>query len=91
MITSLLTAIAALGVVFGLIWLTQAVARRAGHPRFLGGAAASGPARLAMVQSLALDQRRRLQLVRCDGQHFLLLTGGPQDLMVGCAPKADET
>ncbi len=85
--TSLLTAIAALGAVLGLIWLAQAVARRSGHFR----ASAKGPARLALVQSLALDQRRRLQLVRCDGRHLLLLTGGSGDLMLGFVPGDDIT
>lgn len=86
---SLLTAVAALGAVCGLIWLVRTVACRTGHLRFLTGATAGSSARLAIVQSLALDQRRRLQLVRCDGQHFLLLTGGPQDLMLGFVPGAD--
>jgi len=85
--TSLLTAIAALGAVLGLIWLAHAAARRSG--RF--GAPANGPARLALVQSLALDQRRRLQLVRCDGRHLLLLTGGTGDLMLGFVSGQDET
>ena len=86
-VTSVLTAIAALGAVLGLIWLAQAVARRSGRYRAL----AKGPARLAIVQSLAIDQRRRIQLVSCDGQHILLLTGGTQDLMLGFVPSADRT
>ncbi len=85
--TSLLTAVAALGAVLGLIWLAWAAARRSGHFR----APANGAARLTLVQSLALDQRRRLQLVRCDGQHLLLLTGGTGDLMLGFVPGSDKT
>ncbi len=82
---NVLTAFAALGVVLGLIWLAQAVARR--NPRFRTHPAAGS--RLAIAASLALDPRRRVQLVRCDGQHFLLLTGGPHDLMLGFVPGPD--
>jgi flagellar protein FliO/FliZ len=39
--------------------------------------------RLALREALALDQRRRLLLVSCDGRDALLLTGGPTDLVVG--------
>jgi len=39
--------------------------------------------RLAVVEALALDPRRRLHLVRCDDHTVLLLTGGTQDLVVG--------
>ncbi len=85
--TTVLTAIVALAAVLGLIWLAQAVARRSGRFR----AYAKGPARLSVVQSLAIDQRRRVQLVACDGQHFLLLTGGAQDLMLGFVPRAEQT
>ena len=85
--TTVLTAIAALAVVLGLIWLAQAVARQSGRFR----PSVKGSARLSVVQSLALDQRRRVQLVACDGQHFLVLTGGSQDLMLGFVPRADQT
>ena len=39
--------------------------------------------RLALRETLALDPRRRLLLVACDGREALLLTGGPTDLVVG--------
>lgn len=39
--------------------------------------------RLALKETLALDPRRRLLLVACDGREALLLTGGPADLVVG--------
>jgi flagellar protein FliO/FliZ len=35
---------------------------------------------------LALDSGRRLHLVRCEGRDVLLLTGGPQDVVVGWLP-----
>jgi flagellar protein FliO/FliZ len=39
---------------------------------------------------LALDARRRLHLITCDGRRVLLLTGGAQDLVVGwLEPRTD--
>lgn len=38
--------------------------------------------RLRLIESLALDARRRLVLVRCDGRDHLLLLGATQDLVV---------
>lgn len=78
---SLLLAAAALAVVLGLIWLAQRAARAGLLPTRLIAPMADGP--LAIVQVQALDPRRRLLLVRCADRHVLLLTGGPQDLVVG--------
>jgi flagellar protein FliO/FliZ len=73
-----LAVLALLGVV-GLILL----ARRAALllPRLPGATARAGPLRLE--QTLALDTRRRLLLVRCGPRTVLLLTGGGQDVVVG--------
>jgi flagellar protein FliO/FliZ len=79
--TTMLLSAAALALVLGLIWLAQRAARAGLLPRHLAPAAEAG--RLALVSVQALDPRRRLLLVRCDGRHVLLLTGGPQDLVVG--------
>ena len=79
--TTLLLTAAALAIVLGLIWLAQRAARAGLLPRHLAAPAEAG--RLALVSVQALDPRRRLLLVRCDGRHVLLLTGGPQDLVVG--------
>ncbi|GGC61653.1 hypothetical protein GCM10011504_44850 [Siccirubricoccus deserti] len=76
-----LQAAAALAVVLLLIWLTGR-AFRAG-----GGAPRTGR-RLAVQEVLALDPRRRLLLLRCDGREVLLLTGGGQDTVVGWLPPA---
>jgi flagellar protein FliO/FliZ len=74
---SMLLAAAALAAVLGLIFLVQRLVRAGGLlPRNTG-------ARLAVAEVIALDPRRRLHLVRCDGRHLLLLTGGPQDLSLG--------
>jgi flagellar protein FliO/FliZ len=43
-----------------------------------------------MREVLALDARRRLIILRCDGREILLLTGGPQDLCLGWIPPKDE-
>lgn len=77
-IWTLLSALAALAVVLGLIWLATRAARWSGL-----AARPVGARRLTVVDALALDARRRLTLVRCDGRCVLLLTGGGQDLVVG--------
>jgi flagellar biosynthetic protein FliP len=71
--------LAALAAVLALIWLGRRMA-----PRLLrlSGVPPGGDG-LALEQSLALDARRRLHLVRCAGRRVLLLTGGTQDVVVG--------
>ncbi len=74
---TVLTAVAALAAVLGLILLVGRLVRASGRlPRPSGG-------RLAVTEVLALDASRRLRLVRCDGREVLLLTGGPADVVVG--------
>lgn len=65
-----------LGLMMGLLWLL----RRFG----LGGMVArpSARRRLAVVESMSLDGRRRLVLVRRDDAEHLLLIGGSTDLVV---------
>ena len=79
--TSLLTAAAALAAVLLLVLLAGRLARLS---RFARPAGAS--ARLQVEAQLALDPRRRLLLVRCDGRSVLLLTGA-QDSVVGWLPE----
>lgn len=38
---------------------------------------------LILRESLALDPRRRIHLVQCGERQVMLLTGGPQDLVIG--------
>jgi flagellar protein FliO/FliZ len=77
-----LTALAALAVVLGLVWLASRAARWGGlAPR------QTGPRRLVVQDAVALDARRRLTLVRCDDHSVLLLTGGAQDVVVGWVPQ----
>lgn len=81
--TALLPATAALVVVVALILAAARAARATG----LGRRMRTGR-RLAVVESAALDPRRRLHLVACDGRHMLLLTGGGSDVALGWLPSA---
>jgi flagellar protein FliO/FliZ len=38
--------------------------------------------RLSVLEVLPVDARRRAVLLRCDGRDILVLTGGPQDLVL---------
>jgi flagellar protein FliO/FliZ len=55
-----------------------------------GGLASRPGRRLAVQEVLALDSRRRLLLLRCDGREVLLLTGGGQDALLGWLPARDD-
>jgi flagellar biogenesis protein FliO len=69
-------------VVLGLIGLTAWLVRRFGAER-LGGAATRGrQPRLAVIDAAAVDNRRRLVLIRRDNVEHLLLIGGPSDVVV---------
>lgn len=83
---TLLPAVAALLGVVALILLAERLARLGG---FAGRRTARGE-RLAVEEALSLDGRRRLAVVRCGVARVLLLTGGPQDVVVGWLPAADE-
>lgn len=76
--TPLLAALA-LAAVLGLILLIARALRGTGLMPRTG----AGGGRLGLVQVLALDPRRRLHLVRCDGRELLLLTGGTNDQVIG--------
>jgi flagellar protein FliO/FliZ len=76
--TSILLSVLALCAVLALILGAGRIARSGLlTPRLVPGG------RLSLVQVLALDPRRRLNLVRCDDRHVLVLTGGTQDVVVG--------
>lgn len=79
----------ALIFVLGLIAAASWLARRSG----LGvGRVGRKGRRLGVVESLTLDNRRRLVLVRRDGVEHLLLVGGAAELLVerGIAPPASD-
>jgi flagellar protein FliO/FliZ len=78
------TAVITLAAVLALIVLAGQMIQRLGLvPGLRCRLGAASGARLAMVEALPLDARRRLLLVRCDGQELMLLVGGPQDLLIG--------
>jgi flagellar protein FliO/FliZ len=73
-----ISALVALAAVLALIWLAARGARRFGFaPR------AGGGRRLVLAETLALDARRRVHLLRCDGRELLVLTGGGNDAVIG--------
>ena len=76
-LSNIVSAVAALCAVLGLVLLAARWARSAGLAR--GGTGQ----RLTLLETLALDRVRRLHVVRCDGREVLLLTGGPADQVVG--------
>jgi flagellar protein FliO/FliZ len=68
-----LTAGLALLFVLGLIMLLARLLRATGLAPQTAGQ------RLKLQEVLALDARRRLMILRCDGREVLLLTGGPKN------------
>ena len=73
-------AIASLVFVLGLIAGAAYLARRFGAAG--GGLLGRGKRRLSLVETLPLDSRRRLLLVRRDDTEHLLLIGGAGDVVV---------
>jgi flagellar biogenesis protein FliO len=69
----------ALVFVIGLVWLAGYAARR-GWLRFARSPAPA--ARTGVLETVAIDARRRLHLIRCGDRHVLLLTGGTQDMVL---------
>lgn len=85
---SVLTAIFALGAVIVAIvlvlWLLKLVSGAAGN------AGRGRNRRLAVMDSLALDPKRQLLIVRRDNVEHLILTGGSQDLLIESGIVVDE-
>ncbi len=80
---SIASSLAALVAVLAFILFGGRIARltRSGRkPQGAGG-------HLALVDTLNLDPRRRLVLVRSEGRHVLVLTG-QQDQVIGWMPEA---
>jgi len=74
---SLGIAAASLLLVVGLVAGLGRAIRAAG----LAGAGAAGR-RLAVIEAVAIDPKRRLVLLRCDGREALVLTGPAGDLLL---------
>jgi len=79
-LTVYLQFVAALVFVLGLIFAAAWGAKRLG----MGGGrfGAAGPRRLSVVETLPIDGRRRLMLVRRDGTEHLLLLGASGETVV---------
>lgn len=77
---TVLTMVFALGIVVVLIvlavWLLKLVSNVSGN------AVRGRNKRLAVIDTLALDQKRQLLIIRRDEVEHLILTGGPQDIVV---------
>lgn len=70
----------ALIAVLGLIGLCALVARKAGLAQNALNLAKRR--RLALVESLALDARRRAVIIRCDGREHLVILGPASETIV---------
>ena len=73
--------IIAFAVVFVLVLLLAWLLKRLSRGISSGEKRGRAP-RLAILEAIAVDQRRRLVLVRRDNMEHLLLLGGPSDLVV---------
>jgi hypothetical protein len=80
---TIISACAALAGIVLVILATGRFARQSSFVRRKGWVAGG---RLRVEETLALDPRRRLVLLSCDGRGVLLLTG-PQDQVVGWLPE----
>jgi flagellar biogenesis protein FliO len=75
----IITLLVVLALIAVVVWLVS----RYGVGRFAGAGRTPGrPPRLALVDALPVDSRRRLVLVRRDNVEHLLLIGGPADVVV---------
>jgi flagellar protein FliO/FliZ len=72
------TALGALAAVLGLVILAGQLVKRL---RLAPGVGPAAGRRLVLLESLALDTRRRALLLRCDDRQFLVITGGAQDVI----------
>jgi len=71
---SLFALLATLALIVAVAW----GARRLGMLQ----AGPSAPKRLKIAETLMIDPRRRLVIVRCDGREHLILLGATSDLVV---------
>ena len=69
-------------VVLGLLALAFWLLRRFGGGRLGSSATRGRQPRLAMIDQAAIDNRRRLILIRRDNVEHLLIIGGPTDVVI---------
>jgi flagellar protein FliO/FliZ len=79
---TLLRFAAALAAVLGLIALFAAAAKRFGLANRVRSPGGSAARRLGIVETLSLDARRQLVLVRRDGVEHLILAGAAGDIVI---------
>jgi len=82
---SALLVIAVLGGIVALVLISRRVLLMLPARFGAGGMMARG-GMLAVEQTIALDARRRVVLLRCGERRIILLTGGAQDVVVGWLP-----
>lgn len=68
-------------VVIGLIGVAAMIARKAGVASLPN--IGTRRRRLAISESLSIDGRRRLMIVRCDGREHLILMGAQSETVIG--------
>ncbi len=74
---------ASLGIAAASLLLVTALAVGLGRAlRFAGAVKGTGGRRLAVIEAIAIDPKRRLVLLRCDGREALVLTGPAGDLLL---------
>jgi flagellar biosynthetic protein FliO len=79
--TQLALTIPALAVVLAIALAGAWLARRFGL-----GRGAPGGTHIALIESLALDGKRRVHLIQCGDHRLLLATGGGSDILLGTWP-----
>jgi hypothetical protein len=77
--------ISGVGYLTGAVALAGIVGRLASTRLWRLGGAQHG--HLVRLETIALDPRRRLHLVKCGERRVVLLVGGVQDLVVGWLPE----
>lgn len=85
-----LRAMLALAFVVGLIFLFAAVVRKTGLDKKLSGNT-TGNKRLSIVETMYLDPKRRLVIVKCDSKEHILLLGISNDLLIESRISGDKT
>lgn len=71
----------------GCAWLVRAYLTGTSPSGLFGP---RGERRLGVVESVSIDTKRRLVLVRRDDREHLILTGGPTDLVIETGIAASE-
>ncbi|MBL6934243.1 MAG: FliO/MopB family protein [Alphaproteobacteria bacterium] len=81
--------LAALLFVLGLIGIFALLVRRFGFGLISAPRSGNGKKRIAVVEVIPVDAKRRLALVRRDGTEHLVLLGPTSDLLIESGIKAE--